>query len=309
MSTCSCASEEAAQTNPAEKKNARTALVLGGRGLLGQALVKRLTERGWTVHTLDRADAPLMPDTLTPHIETIDPGVIFNTVAWTQVDDAEDHPQQALAVNRGLPALLGSIVRQSGAHLVHFSTDFVFNGRKSSPYTEEDATDPLCVYGSSKLAGEQVLLESRASNICVVRTAWLFGPGRKNFVSTILEKAKSTNPLKVVHDQIGSPTYTPDVADAAINLAERHFHGLVHVANAGQASWCELASEAVHQANIPTRVEAITTADWPQKASRPAYSVLDTTLYTEVTGFHLRTWPQALREYVFTEFSGEDKAD
>ena len=285
-------------------------LVLGGRGLLGQALVKRLTTLGRTVHVLDRDNGdPLAPEALTARIEELAPDVIFNTIAWTQVDAAEDYPQEALALNRGLPALLGGIVRKNASHLMHFSTDFVFNGRKSSPYTEEDTTDPLCVYGSSKLAGEHVLLEQGSPNICIIRTAWLFGPGRKNFVSTILDKAKTVSPLKVVHDQIGSPTYTPDLAEAAVNLADLRASGLFHVVNGGQASWCELASEAVHLANISTQVQAITTADWPQKALRPAYSVLDSGRYAALTGRTLRTWPQALRDYVFTEFSADDNAD
>ncbi|MEG1610138.1 MAG: dTDP-4-dehydrorhamnose reductase [Bilophila sp.] len=279
------------------------ALVLGGNGLLGQALMHQLTKCGWEAHSLTRKDCDMLtPSALLPHVEAIAPDVIFNTVAWTQVDLAEDSPQAALSVNRGLPALLGGIVKGTSIHLVHFSTDFVFNGRKESPYTEEDKPDPDSVYGSSKLAGEQALLEMNLPNCCIVRTAWLFGPGRRNFVSAILEQARIKDTLQVVHDQIGSPTYTPDLACASVQLATRRATGLFHVVNGGQASWCELAAEAVRQATLSCTVRAITSADWPQKAKRPAYSVLSTDKYTALVGAPLRSWPQALREYVYTEF-------
>lgn len=293
---------EAAGPDDAGEKTP-VALVLGHRGLLGQALTRALTAHGWQTHGLDRAESnPLDPDVLRPVLEETAPDAIFNTIAWTQVDDAEAHPQEALAVNRGLPALLGSIVRNSGAYLMHFSSDFVFDGRKGSPYTEEDKPAPLSVYGESKLAGDLALLEPAAPNICVVRTAWLFGPGRRNFVRVILEKARTGGPLSVVHDQIGSPTYTPDLAEACVKLAERRAGGLIHVVNAGQASWCELASEAVRLANIPAPVRPITSADWPQAARRPAYSVLGAERYASLAGQPMRTWAQALREYVYTEF-------
>lgn len=280
------------------------ALVLGHRGLLGQALTRSLNSHGWRTRGLDRSDGanPLDPDALRAVLEETTPDAIFNTIAWTQVDAAEAHPQEALAVNRGLPALLGSIVRSSGLYLMHFSSDFVFDGRKGSPYTEEDKPAPLSVYGASKLAGEQALLENAAPNICVVRTAWLFGPGRRNFVRVILDKAREGQSLSVVHDQIGSPTYTPDLAEACVKLAERRQGGLIHVTNTGQASWCELASEAVRLANIPAQVRPITSADWPQAARRPPYSVLGATRYAALTGQPLRTWAQALREYVYTDF-------
>lgn len=276
------------------------ALVLGGNGLLGQALLTCLRQSGWEAHSLGRQDCNLLsPEELRPRIEELAPDVLFNTVAWTQVDLAEDNPKEALSVNRGLPALLGSIVKGSATHLVHYSTDFVFNGRKTTPYTEEDKTDPLCVYGSTKLAGEQALLDLGLKNCCILRTAWLFGPGRKNFVQTILELAATKETLQVVHDQIGSPTYTPDLAQASVRLAELGAEGIFHVVNSGQASWCELAAEAVRQASLPCTMQAITSKDWPQKAKRPAYSVLSTDRYAHLTGAPLRPWIQALRDYIF----------
>ena len=281
----------------------RTALVLGGKGLLGQALVAELNAAGWQTHTLERDKQHFFdPEELTGTVRSLAPDVLFNTVAWTQVDSAEEHPDEALAVNRGLPALLGRIVKDTSTHLIHYSTDFVFKGGKASPYTTEDPTDPQTVYGRTKLAGEQALDELELPNCAIVRTAWLFGPGKKNFVSTILGLAKSKESLTVVHDQVGSPTYTPDLAKASVELACRRASGLFHVVNTGRASWCELAAEAVRLASLPCAVKAISSDQWPQLAPRPHYSVLDTESYTRSTGQTTRPWVQALRDYIFTDF-------
>lgn len=284
------------------------ALILGGRGLLGQALHAVLLARGYEISTLEREDLPLNdPETLTGRISDVAPDVIFNTVAWTQVDDAEAHPDEAMCVNRCLPSILGRIVRDKPVRLAHFSTDFVFNGDKGDAYTEEDPTDPQCVYGRTKLAGEQALLELNLPNCVIIRTAWLFGPGKKNFVATMLALSETRERLTVVHDQVGSPTYTPDLAVAAVNLVECGASGVVHVVNTGHASWCELAAEAVRLANRSTVVSAISSAEWPQAAKRPAYSALSTARYTQLTGKTLRPWVQALREYVFSGLNGETK--
>lgn len=281
------------------------ALVLGGAtGMLGQALTQAAKTKGWIVHTLGREDGPLTaPDWLEARMAELNPRYVFNAVAYTAVDDAEDHADEAYAVNKSFPDLLGRIVRGSSAHLVHYGTDFVFNGKKRAPYTEDDATEPLSVYGASKLAGEQALLANAPDNACVLRTAWLFGPGRKNFVSTILRLATSSPHLTVVHDQVGSPTFTVDLAAMSLALAEIRATGVVHAANGGQASWCELAYEAVSLANANAQVRPITSEQWPQKARRPAYSVLDTSRLTRLTGLTPRPWPQALREYIFQAFA------
>lgn len=279
------------------------ALVLGGRsGLLGQTLVKSLRDNGWDALPTGRDDFDVLDaEQVSRFIDRAAPQVIFNTVAWTQVDLAEDREQEAMQLNRVLPATLGRIVRDTDMHLVHISTDFVFNGRKASPYTPEDTPDPASVYGASKLAGETALLSLGLENCCIVRTAWLFGPGKRNFVQTILGLCAAKDDISVVHDQVGSPTYTVDLAAGCIRLAELRATGIFHVANAGQASWCELASEAVNLAGLHCKVHAIASKDWPQKATRPAYSVLDTTRFTQVTGIVPRPWPQALRDYIFKD--------
>lgn len=285
------------------------ALVLGGRsGLLGQALTHCLNARGWDAIPVGRDDFDVLDnERLTAYIAQTSPQVIFNTVAWTQVDAAEENEPQALQLNRTLPLLLGRIVKGTSMHLVHYSTDFVFDGRKASPYSVTDSTNPLSVYGTSKLAGEKALASLELDNCCIIRTAWLFGPGRGNFVRTILNLCATRSGINVVHDQVGSPTYTIDLAEGSVKLAELRATGIFHVANAGQASWCELASEAVSLAGLHCKVQAIPSKDWPQKAQRPSYSVLDTSRFTQVTGISPRPWPQALRDYIFHDHFPEGK--
>ncbi|MDD6181720.1 MAG: dTDP-4-dehydrorhamnose reductase [Desulfovibrionaceae bacterium] len=279
------------------------ALILGGRtGLLGQALMRTLAARGWEVSALGREDGQVDDCAfLSECIGTTQPDVIFNTIAWTQVDAAEDQPDDALHWNRGLPDALARCIKGRPVHLVHYSTDFVFPGTGERPWTEDAPTRPLNAYGRTKLAGEQVLRQLIPQQCCILRTAWLFGPGRRNFVSTMLELGRSRDVLHVVHDQVGSPTYSLDLAQWSAVLAERRTAGLFHAVNGGRASWCELASEAVALAGAHCRVEPIASADWPQKAVRPAFSVLDTSRLAAELGVPPRPWPQALRDYIFTE--------
>lgn len=281
------------------------ALVLGGvTGLLGQALTRVLKERGWQVATLGRTDGNLLEMSfLEDHLAAADADAVFNAVAWTQVDDAEDHPEDALLINRTLPDALARVLKALGrGHLVHFSTDFVFSGPHQHPWREEDAPNPVSVYGSTKLAGEEAVLRILPERSCIARTAWLFGPGRKNFVDVILEACRKRDAISVVHDQFGSPTYSLDLAQWSVELAEKNATGIWHTVNSGQASWCELASEAIALTAGPCRLEPIASSQWPQKAQRPAYSVLDTSKLSGFLGKKPRPWPQALREYLFSEY-------
>lgn len=281
------------------------ALVLGGAtGLVGQALRRVLAARDWQVETLGRADGNLQDMAfLESRVADADADVVFNAVAWTQVDEAEEHPEEALLVNRTLPDALARILKARGrGRLVHFSTDFVFSGARQKPWTEEDPPHPASVYGRTKLAGEEAVLSVLPERACVVRTAWLFGPGRRNFVETILDACRRRDAISVVHDQTGSPTYSLDLAQWSVELAEREATGIWHAVNSGQASWCELACEAIALTASPCRVEPVASAQWPQKASRPAYSVLDVGKLSEFLGKKPRPWPQALRDFLFSEY-------
>lgn len=286
------------------------ALVLGGAtGLLGQALMAGLSAAGWEAQALGRQDGDLLdPAFLQENLKKAEADIVFNTIAWTQVDDAEDNPDQAMKVNRALPDCLARLVRnEENAHLVHFSTDFVFSGDYHGPWKETDEPAPASVYGATKLAGEKAVLSLLPERSCIIRTAWLFGPGRKNFVQTILNACQERDLLRVVDDQIGSPTYTPDLAEWSIALAAKRATGIWHGVNSGQASWCELATEAVQLVSGSCRVAPITSAEWPQKARRPRNSRLDNSKLAEFLGAKPRPWPKALRDYLFSEIENRQK--
>lgn len=278
------------------------ALVLGGStGLLGQALVAGLAKAGWQTATLGRADGDLLDEAfLREKLGAENYDTVFNTVAWTQVDDAEENPEKTLTINRVFPDLLARNLEGTGTHLVHYSTDFVFSGQPQGDYWKEtDQPAPCNIYGSTKLAGENAVLRILPENSCVIRTAWLFGPGRKNFVQTILDASAGKDTLDVVDDQMGSPTYTPDVASWSIALAEKRARGLWQAVNSGHATWSELAAEALQLVSSPCRIHPIHSSQWPQKARRPRNTILNNNKLTRFLGRRPRPWPQALREYIF----------
>ena len=279
------------------------ALVLGGEtGLLGMSLVQCLRDAGWYASVTGRPDPHACgQDDLVALLDLHEPQVVFNTWAHTQVDRAEDEPEAARRMNAALPEALGRACLGRDLLLVHYSTDFVFGGPAATPRREDDEPAPESVYGRTKLEGERALLALSLPRLVIIRTAWLFGPGKGNFVRTMLDLGAKRSELNVVHDQVGSPTYTPDLAEYSLALVGSGATGLFHVANAGNASWCELASEALRCAAASCTVHAIPSADYPQKAKRPTYSVLDTTKFTEATGVTPRPWVQAVRDYVFRE--------
>lgn len=282
------------------------ALVLGGAtGLLGVPLTSALKSSGWDTATLGREDGDLLnPDFLRERIGEIRPDIVFNTVAWTQVDAAEDSPEGARAVNRVLPDSLVRILQgMPETWLGHISTDFVFSGYHSDPFNEENHPNPKSVYGKTKQEGEDVVLQRLPERSCIIRTAWLFGPGRKNFVDTILSACRKQDSVSVVDDQVGSPTYTLDVADWCVALANRRATGIWHCVNSGQASWCELATEAIQLLSCPCRINPIASAEWPQKAPRPSNSSLDNAKLGRFLGKKPRCWQQALRDYLFNQYN------
>ncbi len=284
------------------------ALIFGGRtGLVGQALSRILTANQWYIMPIGRNDGDLLNISFIENcIKKYKPTHIFNTVGWTQVDDAEENENQAFVLNRALPAGLAQLAKQYDIHLIHYSTDFVFSGHDDKDYTEESPTGPSSVYGRSKLAGEEAVRNLAPDNSCVLRTAWLFGPGRKNFISSIIQKHCEYGKLSIVHDQIGSPTYTMDLAHWSMLAAEKKLTGVYNAVNSGRASWYDLACEALSIAEIPCHVEPITSDQWPQKAKRPAFSVLNNTKLAEALGVSPRAWPQALREYIFSDQLNRD---
>ena len=277
------------------------ALILGGkRGLLGQALDYCFASRGWITHAQGGGDIDVFDQqALAGLIDEVEPDVVFNTIAYTAVDLAEDHAEEADRLNRRFPLMLVRVLKTRSIPLVTSSTDFVFDGRKQKPYQITDEPNPICVYGKTKLAGERALQDSGLDKLLIIRTSWLFGPWKKNFVHTIVEQAKLKKSLSVVHDQVGSPTYTLDLARYTGKLINERATGVFHLCNSGQASWCELASEALATSGSSCKVQAVDSSQYPQKARRPAFSVLDTSIFSSLCHEKPRPWPLALRDYLF----------
>jgi dTDP-4-dehydrorhamnose reductase len=214
------------------------------------------------------------------------------------VDYCEDHPEEAFLVNAQGAANLAEAVASVGGLLAHYSTDYVFDGQKAEPYLEEDPPNPLSVYGKSKLKGEE-LVRTLCPNHLILRTSWLFGPNGKNFIRTIVTAARNGHPLRVVHDQRGSPTYTRDLAIHTRHLVENHRRGTYHVTNSGWCTWHELAVKAIGWAGLDkVSITAVTAADFPRPAPRPANSRLANARLTREGSEPMRAWPAAAEEYV-----------
>lgn len=276
------------------------ALVFGTTGLLGQALIKTLRERYWEVQEVTRQGGDFTsPDFLKSVIVKANADYIFNAAAWTAVDDAEDKPAEAYAMNRDFPSLLSQILaNQTRGRLIHYGTDFIFSGSSSKAKLENDLANPESVYGKSKYEGENRIREILPDRSCVIRTAWLFGPGRKNFVETILNVASQRDNIKVVNDQTGSPTYAPDLADWSEKLAKIQATGVFHGVNSGFATWHKLAQKAIEMAGINCNVLPISSSEWPQKAKRPEYSVLANAKLAGTIAEKPRHWEDALKDYI-----------
>lgn len=287
----------------------KRAMVLGGRtGLLGRVLAEALAKAGWEVAAVGRQDfEPGDEAALSAALEVSGATVLFNTVGYTAVDKAEDEPEAADRLNRALPGMLARRCKALGVGLVHYSTDFVFDGKKDAPYTPEDRVNPLSVYGRTKLAGERAILEAGLDDVLIIRTSWLFGPYKTNFVDKILNLALERDVLRVVADQVGSPSYTVDLAKNSVALVEMDGRGVFHLASGGRTSWCGLAAEAVTVAGLTCKVEPIQTADYPTKAARPAFSVLDLEKFRLCTGITPRPWTKALRDYIYGDLKFADR--
>lgn len=273
--------------------------MVGAHGQLGQALVAQLGSRAvWAGgrQELDVRDAAGVARCLLASR----PDVVLNASAWNAVDAAETHFDEALAVNAAGPAHLARAARELGALLVHVSTDYVFDGCAGEPYVESARPAPLSLYGVSKLCGEQAVAAAGGEHL-IVRTSAVFGRGGSkakggSFVERILARAREGQPLKVVSDQVFSPTYAPDLAAALIALVELEARGLVHVSNSGSCSWHALATAALEQAGIRTPVLEIGALELKQPARRPAYSVLASERSLGLQP--LRGWRDALQEFL-----------
>ena len=273
-------------------------LVTGAKGQLGTDLVLFMEELGWDVHSfgreaLDVTDADLVNRIL----DRIRPDVVFHTAAYTQVDQAEVEEDRAFLVNAQGTKHVAQAAEAVNAKLCYISTDYVFDGRAAAPYREEDEANPISVYGQSKLAGERYVQEI-SSRYFIVRTAWVYGCHGRNFVSTMLQLAKTHQEVRVVNDQIGSPTFTEDLVRFLIQLVQTDQYGIYHATNSGSCSWYEFAKAIFEEAGIQIQVTPIRTEELPRKAQRPQYSVLAHGAIRR-NGFEdLRHWRDALQDYM-----------
>jgi dTDP-4-dehydrorhamnose reductase len=231
-------------------------------------------------------------------VQEFKPDVVVNAAAYTDVDGCETNRDLCFAVNAEGVRNIASACKGSNAKIVHYSTDYVFDGTKREPYLEDDPCRPINIYGESKRKGEQVLSET-AENHVLIRTAWLYGRQGKNFVKAILAKAKEDGKLRVVDDQVGSPTFSFDLAQATKLLVERDCRGIYHVTNRGVCSWYQFAQRILEYAQVSgVTVEPIRSQELNRKAKRPAYSVLSNRKFMEATQKAMRPWQVALNDYL-----------
>ncbi len=279
-------------------------LIAGAGGMLGTALQRVMRERGLRFEApaereLDITDPVAVSSCVSAFAASLAPaehGVLINAAAYTNVEAAEEHEDLAFLVNAQGPAILARAAREHGLGFVHVSTDFVFDGRKVGAYTEDDDTNPLSVYGTSKLSGE-LAVEQEYPGAVIVRTAWVFGPGGVNFPVKILEAAKTRPQLSVVTDEVGSPTYTVDLAAGILGLVDADAHGLYHLAGAGSCSRFELAEHTLEVAGLDAMIEPVMSREFPTKASRPLNSVLDCSKAARI-GVTMPDWRDATRMFV-----------
>ena len=277
--------------------------ITGGSGQLSRSLVDLLDKEGvpyiaWSHKDLDVAD-----DSSISVIKEMSPDLLINCAAWTNVDVAEEFPENATRVNQVGPRNMARAAKELKIPLIHISTDYVFSGKSRHPWSTDSKTEPMTSYGLSKLLGEKEITKSLDVNFYILRTAWLYGPYGKNYSKTILKKAiTSKEPINVVDDQIGQPTSTRSLAQQIFKVAKiRVPSGIYHATNTGQSSWWDFACEIFALAGEDVeRVRPLTSEDFPSKVKRPKYSVLDQSAWSKVGMETMPEWRRALKE-VFPE--------
>jgi dTDP-4-dehydrorhamnose reductase len=285
-------------------------VILGTGGRLGAALLREYRDKfevtGFDRTQLDLSDMNGVPEKL----QETGFDVLINAAGFTKVDLCETEPDRAFLINAEAPRVLAEICGEMSSRLIHFSTDYVFDGEKREPYTEGDQAAPISIYGESKLAGEKNVLAAQDRNL-VVRVSWVFGPDRPSFIDAMIKGALESERVDAIADKFSAPTYTRDVAELLPRFFERSVDGgIVHLSNAGQCSWQEYAQWALdccHNAGLPLRARTVgagkleNMTNWI--ARRPVYSVLSTAKYTKLTGISPRTWREAVSDYIMRFYS------
>ncbi len=272
-------------------------LVFGCKGQLGRELMDRCARdgavEGWDLPEVDIAEAGQVNDI----VARFGPDLVINAAAYTDVDRAEDERDTAFKVNAAGSRVVAQAAVVAGVPIVYYSTDFVFDGQAREPYTPEAEPSPLSVYGASKLEGERETREANPKHF-ILRTAWLYGLGGNNFVEKILRAAAARPSLQVVEDEAGSPTYTRDLAEATVALSRTEAYGIYHAVNAGACSRYAFAQTILRLAGVETPVAPCASGQFPTKARRPVYSVLSNAKLEAATGYRMRAWDEALKEYI-----------
>jgi dTDP-4-dehydrorhamnose reductase len=273
-------------------------VVTGAAGQLGKDVLRQLADKNHEAFGVDRGllDITVEADVLS-YINEVKPDVILHCAAYTNVDAAEENEDAAYQVNALGTEYLAKAANQAGAKMLYISTDYVFNGTAKEPYEVDQTTSPLGAYGRTKLAGEQ-LLQKHLDRFFIVRTAWVFGVYGNNFVKTMIRLGKERGEVGVVHDQVGSPTYTVDLAEFMVQLMETEKYGVYHATNSGICSWYEFAVEIFKQAGLKVKVNPLTSEQFPRPAERPKYSVLSKKKIEEEGLIPLRDWKEALAAYL-----------
>ena len=283
-------------------------LVIGKNGQLGQSIKKNVDEK--KIHDLNNYDFVFIgrEELNLEHIENIKSyfdlnefNIIINCAAYTKVDEAEENHKQANLINNIAVRELARIAKTKNIKLIHISTDFVFDGSKKKPYTEDDATSPLNIYGETKLAGELGVMSIMETNSLIIRTCWLYSEFGNNFVKTILNYAKKNTTLDVVCDQFGTPTYANDLALSIMYIVssdkfiEDNSSKIFHYSNEGEASWYEFAKEVISFSDIDCQLNPIYTEDYPLAAKRPKYSILSKEKISEEYLLNIENWKDSLK--------------
>jgi len=247
------------------------------------------------------------PDAVSVFMEASKPAIVVNCAAYTNVDGAEENVKNVRKINSLAPQVLAAACAMQDAFLIHISTDFVFDGETTKPYSEEDEPNPISVYGNSKLEGEEKI-KTVFDNYLIIRTSWMYSEFGHNFVRSIISLAKERETLEIVDDQIGSPTYARDLANCIIDIIiksilnpKAYLPGIYHYSNQGSCSWFEFATEILNIAGIKScKLIPIPTEQYPAVAKRPKYSVLDTSKVRESFGIGIPNWRDSLRECIST---------
>jgi dTDP-4-dehydrorhamnose reductase len=279
-------------------------LITGSNGMLGTDFVDLLKSRKASLDpNLEFIEAPhevldiTHEDTVSDFISTRAPDIIVNCAAFTNVDKCETESEAAFKVNSSGPKYLATAAKECGARLIHISTDFVFDGNGDRPYIEKDQTNPLSEYGRTKLEGERNI-RSHCNSYLIVRTSWLFGHNGINFAAKMLELAEHNKELSIVTDEIGSPTYTPDLAGALWTLIKQESEGVINVSNDGSCSRYEWAEYIFEMMGCKIKINPIKSSEYKRPAKVPLNSTLNCQKFTTITGMRMRPWQEAVESYL-----------